>query len=92
MQLIPQMLIKLTPTLQNHLLCCWEIYILGRVFAILGQRCIGVQVLGGDFHGQRKLTPRILLSTAEGELPFVLTRKQCPIKLCFAMTVDKLQG
>ena len=58
----------------------------------LGLRCIEVQILGGDFHGQRKLIPRILLSTAEGELPFVLTRKQFPIKLCFAMTVNKSQG
>ena len=58
----------------------------------LGLRCIEVQILGGDFHGQRKLIPRILLSTAQGELPFVLTRKQFPIKLCFAMTVNKSQG
>ena len=58
----------------------------------LGLRCIEVQILGGDFHGQRKLIPRILLSTTEGELPFVLTRKQFPIKLCFAMTVNKSQG
>ena len=58
----------------------------------LGLRCIEVQILGGDFHGQCKLIPRILLSTAEGELPFVLIRKQFPIKLCFAMTVYKSQG
>ena len=44
------------------------------------------------FAEERKLIPRILLSTAEGELPFVLTRKQFPIKLCFAMTVNKSQG
>ena len=58
----------------------------------LGLHCIEVQILGGDFHGQRKLIPRILLSTAEGELPFVLPRKQFPIKLCCAMTVNKSQG
>ena len=58
----------------------------------LGQRCIEVRILGGDFHGQCKLIPRILLSTTEGELPFVLTCKQFPIKLCFAMTVNKSQG
>ena len=58
----------------------------------LGLCCIEVQILSGDFHGQRKLIPRIMLSTAEGELPFVLTRKQFLIQLCFAMTVDKSQG
>ena len=58
----------------------------------LGQRCIEAQILGGEFNGQCKLIPRILLSTTEGELPFILTRKQFPIKLCFAMTVNKSQG
>ena len=58
----------------------------------LGLRCIELHILGGNFHGQCKLIPRILLSIAEGELPFVLTRKQFPIKLCFAMTVNKSQG
>jgi hypothetical protein len=36
--------------------------------------------------------PRITLSTLEGELPFTLTRKQFPVRLCFAMTINKSQG
>ena len=51
-----------------------------------------MQILVGDFHRHRKLIPRILLSTTEGELPFVLTRKQFPINLCFLMTVNKSKG
>ena len=39
-----------------------------------------------------KILPRITLSTTEGELPFILTRKQFPIRLSFAMTVNKAQG
>jgi len=58
----------------------------------LGQHCIEVQMLGGTFHGRRKLIPRIQLATLEGELPFILTRKQFPIRLSFAMTVNKSQG
>jgi len=58
----------------------------------LGQHCIEVQILGGTFHGRRKLIPRIQLATLEGELPFILTRKQFPIRLSFAMTVNKSQG
>ena len=42
--------------------------------------------------GVPKLLPRIPLSTTEGELPFILTRKQFPIRLCFAMTINKAQG
>ena len=36
--------------------------------------------------------PRICLSTAETELPFLLTQKEFPIKLSFAMSVTKSPG
>src|SRR3954452_12423755 len=49
-------------------------------------------MLGGDFDGDLKLIPRICLTTTEGELPFQLMQKQFPIRLCFAMTVNKAQG
>ncbi|CEG79904.1 hypothetical protein RMATCC62417_14314 [Rhizopus microsporus] len=42
--------------------------------------------------GPLELIPRFMFSTQEGELPFVLTRKQFPIRLCFAMTINKSQG
>ena len=54
--------------------------------------CIEVQILGGTFDGTVKILPQIMLSTTEGELPFILTRKQFPIRLSFAMTVNKAQG
>ena len=58
----------------------------------LGQRCIEAKILDGDFDRQRKLIPRILLSSLRRELTFILTRKQFPIKLSFAMIVNKSQG
>ena len=58
----------------------------------LGRRCIALRILGGDFVGHCTLLPRISCSTNEGQLPFILRRKQFPIRLCFAMTVNKSQG
>ena len=54
--------------------------------------CIEVRILDGQFAGAVKIWPRITLSTTEGELPFILTRKQFPICLSFAITVNKAQG
>jgi ATP-dependent exoDNAse (exonuclease V) alpha subunit len=42
--------------------------------------------------GPLELIPRFTLSTQEGDLPFILTRKQFSVRLCFAMTIDKSQG
>ena len=48
----------------------------------LGRSCIGGIILGGQFDGEFRLLPRIKLTTLEGDLPFILTRKQFPVKLC----------
>jgi ATP-dependent DNA helicase PIF1 len=39
-----------------------------------------------------ELIPRLALSTLEGNMPFMFSRKQFPVKLCFAMTINKPQG
>ena len=48
-----------------------------------------MQILGEQFDESSKILPRIKLSTTDGELPFILTLKQFPIQLSFAMTVNK---
>ena len=58
----------------------------------IGQKCLKVRILGGEFDGNISLLPIISLSTTETELPLVFTRKQFPIKLSFAMSVNKSQG
>ena len=58
----------------------------------LGRRCIEARILGGEFHGQLRLIPRIKLTTTESDMPYILSRRQYPIRLCFAMTVNKSQG
>jgi len=39
-----------------------------------------------------RLLPRIRLTTTDENLPFLLERTQFPVRLCFAMTVNKSQG
>jgi hypothetical protein len=48
--------------------------------------------LGGEFHGQLRTIPRIKLSSTDEQLPFTLARKQFPVRMCFAMTINKAQG
>ena len=58
----------------------------------LGQRCIEARILGGEFHGQLRLISRIKLTTTESDMPYILSRQQYPIRLCFVITVNKSQG
>jgi hypothetical protein len=54
--------------------------------------CIEAQILGGPHHGETRLIPRITLHSTEGEYPWIQARKQFPVRLCFAMTINKSQG
>jgi len=54
--------------------------------------CIEVRLLGGDFDGQLRTIPRIKLSSTDDHLNIPLSRKQFPVRLCFAMTINKSQG
>jgi ATP-dependent exoDNAse (exonuclease V) alpha subunit len=46
----------------------------------------------GMHAGKGVLIPRITLSLKSTKLPFVLERRQYPIKICYAMTINKSQG
>ena len=58
----------------------------------LGRRCIEAHILGGEFHGQLYLIPRIKLTTTESNMLYILSQQQYPIYLYFTMTVNKSQG
>jgi PIF1-like helicase/Helicase len=58
----------------------------------LANRVIEAQIITGANIGNRVQVPRIVFNVRDKKLPFVLKRKQFPIRLCFAMTINKSQG
>ena len=55
-------------------------------------RLLQVQILNGSHEGQIAFIPRIDLLPSDAGLPFQFRRRQFPVALCFAMTVNKSQG
>ena len=53
---------------------------------------IEVEIISGQHSGKVVCIPRILLKPKEGEFPFEWTRRQFPVNIAFAMTINKSQG
>jgi ATP-dependent exoDNAse (exonuclease V) alpha subunit len=51
-----------------------------------------VMIIGNDHHGEKAFIPRISLKPSSRQYPFLLKRRQFPIHLCFAMTINKAEG
>jgi ATP-dependent exoDNAse (exonuclease V) alpha subunit len=55
-------------------------------------RVLEVQLLNGEHAGTKVFIPRIANQPTEDQVAFKFTRKQFPVRLCFAMTINKSQG
>lgn len=56
------------------------------------QHCVECEVISGQFKGTKDFIPRMELSPTETKLSFKLCRKQMPLQICYAMTINKSQG
>ena len=53
---------------------------------------IEAMIMNGHHTNQTFDIPRITLSLKSNKYPFVLQRRQYPVKVCYAMTINKSQG
>ncbi|XP_074326808.1 uncharacterized protein LOC141664753 [Apium graveolens] len=54
--------------------------------------CVECEVICGTFVGLKYFIPRMKLSLSDTKMPFILVRKQMPLQICYAMTINKSQG
>ena len=55
-------------------------------------KLIQAKIITGTRMNEKVFIPRIVLTNKEEKLPFVFKRKQFPVKVCYAMTINKSQG
>ncbi len=60
----------------------------------ISDRVLEVRIMGGSHDGEIALIPRITLNptSSNSDFPFKLSRRQFPIRLAFAMSINKAQG
>ncbi|XP_057740312.1 uncharacterized protein LOC130957472 [Arachis stenosperma] len=62
------------------------------VITRLGNKVIEAKVLSGSNIGEKVFIPRMTLTPSDGKLPFKFQRRQFPLMLSYAITINKSQG
>ena len=62
------------------------------IIRAFSNRVIDAEIATGVHKQKRVFIPRIVLTSSESELPFVLRRRQFPIRLAYCITINKGQG
>ena len=57
-----------------------------------GNNLLECSIVGGEFNSRKVLIPRITLKPKDREFTFEWSRRQFPVRVCFAMTINKSQG
>jgi hypothetical protein len=55
-------------------------------------RVLECRILGGKFAGTTVFIPRITINPSTEDVPIPFSRHQFPVRLAFAMTINKSQG
>ena len=62
------------------------------ILTYIGEKVLKADIITGSHIGDEVLIPRLVLLHDETKLSFTLRRRQFPIRLCYAMTINKSQG
>ena len=62
------------------------------IVTALGNMVIEAQIMTGTHIRRTVLIPRISQTLKNTKLPFTMERRQFPVKICYAMTINKSQG
>ena len=62
------------------------------VITQMSNRVLEVRLLTGEHAGKTTFIPRLSITPSSTQVPFEFCRRQFPIKVCFAMSINKSQG
>ena len=58
----------------------------------LGIKIIEAVIITGSHKGEKVFIPRIVLTYQDKKWPFILKRRQFPIRICYCMIINKSKG